>query len=130
LFSERKLVRGGVRIGAERTLLVAAFSVRSATYAEISRGPTSVLIHISADVCLCATHEHALDVRLITLITPIRAHNGGPPVLRPATALPSRPAVRRHRFGQGSLVMYVGDVTELTSDFARRPRSDRQTTLS
>src|SRR5258705_2000528 len=46
LISERKLVRGGVR-GRRRSgpCWWRAFSVRSATYAEISRGPTSVLIH-------------------------------------------------------------------------------------
>jgi hypothetical protein len=47
LIPARKCVRGGVRVGADRdSCWSRAFSVRSATYAEISWGPTSVLIHI------------------------------------------------------------------------------------
>jgi hypothetical protein len=46
LIPARKFVRGGVRVGADRDPCWSrAFSVRSATYAEISWGPTSVLIH-------------------------------------------------------------------------------------
>jgi hypothetical protein len=46
LISARKFVRGGVRVGADRSPCWSpAFSVRSTTYGEISRGPTSVLIH-------------------------------------------------------------------------------------
>ena len=48
LIPARKFVRGGVRVGADRDPCWSrAFSVRSATYAKISRGPTSVLIHTS-----------------------------------------------------------------------------------
>jgi cytochrome c oxidase subunit 1 len=47
LIPARKFVRGGVRVGADRDPCWSrAFSVRSATYAEISWGPTSVLIHM------------------------------------------------------------------------------------
>ena len=46
LIFARKFVRGGVPVGADRDpCRWRAFSVRSATYAEISRGSTSVLIH-------------------------------------------------------------------------------------
>ena len=46
LISARKFALGGVRIGADRhPCWWRAFSVSSATYAEVSRGPTSVLIH-------------------------------------------------------------------------------------
>jgi hypothetical protein len=46
LISARKFLRGGVRVGADRDpYWRRAFSVRSATYDEIGRGPTSVLIH-------------------------------------------------------------------------------------
>jgi hypothetical protein len=46
LISARKFVRGGVQVGADRDpCWWRAFSVRSATYAEISRGSTLVLIH-------------------------------------------------------------------------------------
>jgi hypothetical protein len=49
LISARKFVRGGVQVGADRDPgWWRAFSVRSATYAEISRGPTLVLIHTAA----------------------------------------------------------------------------------
>jgi hypothetical protein len=44
--SKRKFVQGWFGSAPIGTPLVGAFPVRSTTYAEINRGPTSVLVHI------------------------------------------------------------------------------------
>ena len=56
--------------------------------------------------------------RLIALMIPMRANNVARLVLRPATALPSRAAIRRHRVRPwGSLVMYVAASRSVTIGF-------------
>jgi hypothetical protein len=61
LISARKFVRGGVQVAADRDpCWWRAFSVRSATYAEISRGSTLVPIHSEGPACVKKLRHGAL----------------------------------------------------------------------